>query len=645
MSVKNKSSRANRITSSLIWKRPIAFWLLPVIFLFLLTTLPLISQKYVSTSVLPLIGLISVIMSFILAHHYFSFLHRTDKSDFYFAMPASRTKMFVSLNLSALTYLIGPSLIVMTLNTILASLFNFNDPAMSWLIPSLSSLWIGYAGLIVRLIYLFVFLEICYFVTDKSTTANGMFILLNVFWPLMLFLFSDATSQFLPGFINPITTSSGPLLGHVFAFQLFSPMLFIGGLEQFHLLISVMGFGATALAYVLFRRRKAGYSPGLGTVNWPFQLTQWMGVMTVSLLGGYAAHHLRMLTTDTPGIPMYVSPAPFLIGTGLGLLMSLWVFNLIQGKGKIIWRALAPAAAVAVVPFAVWLAVVMTGAGGFSTNFPKAIELKTVTIHYSDAYASPFTGSNNTPYTFELSDPEDLALFVKLYEKATSSDNPGLATPRTLASTEQSKEFVRRLNHPEDWYDSYPYYPPDNDTYFALESIDGRVMERILMLPLSSNNPDYLNLLKHNRRFYLAELSGFPAGEKLQSEFELIVNPDASAKDREEWIDPLITALKSDEYFYDSTIRHMISHISSFLIKNSDQVFDDLRETAPCQIRITLLIPETVDANPADYELLLPVDPVAIPGLKEIIDQSLEIYNSSVQDEKNPAIPEKKPLD
>ncbi|HZK29171.1 MAG TPA: hypothetical protein VFD19_03020, partial [Clostridia bacterium] len=108
MTMTNKSSRTNRVPASLVWRRPIALWLLPVIFLFLLTTLPLLSERSVSFAVMPVMGLASVIMSFIIAHQYFSFLHRTDKSDFYFAIPTSRAKLFLSLNLSALVHLIGP---------------------------------------------------------------------------------------------------------------------------------------------------------------------------------------------------------------------------------------------------------------------------------------------------------------------------------------------------------------------------------------------------------------------------------------------------------------------------------------------------------------------------------------------------------
>lgn len=639
MKMHDLQTKANRVTASLAWRKPAALWFLPLIFLFIFTTLPLLSERGLWPFTAHFFnGLLFMVMSFVLVHQFFGFVHRMDRTDFYFSLPSSRTKLFAWLNLSALVHLAGPSLVIMGLNTILASLLPHTEPGWYDYTPSPTSIWISYAGLLIRICYFFFLLEVCYLITEKALTAVGLFVMLNIIWPLMLFSFSDATSQFLPGFINPLVTAlEKPSSLMVVLFQLFSPAFFTGGLAHYHLPLGLMTLGMTFLAFCLFRARQAGYSSGEGSVNWPFRLIQWMGVITLSLLGGYGAHYLRVWTTDSEFTPVNLSPAPFLIGTGLGFLLSLWIFNLISGKGKIRWRSMLAAALAAALPYAVWLCIVMTGAGGFSTRLPEADSLKRAGIYYPGAYFSPFGREESRPFLLELTTEQDLALLAEIYRSVLSPDNPGLDLPRTLSSKGQSRDFVR-LKNPFilPYGGNEIYYPHLPETHLILETKDGRSCERSLTLPLYANNPDYLQLLRQNDLFFMAELSDYAAVDKFHVTYRLEATPYASATDKEAWIHPLMAAGEEDDYPFESLMQHMTYYIALSLGGQDDRALAGLVARAPCLIHVRLELPTGSAASGDQPAITLPVDPERVPGLRQLIDQELEIYEMVTMDPRDP---------
>ena len=648
--------QANRMSARLAWQRPMALWLLPLIFLFLTSSLPLLAGGgiWLSTLTVSLAGMTSLVMAIILAHHFFGFVHQMDKNDFYLSLPTSRSKLFWTLNISALSYLIGPSLAIMILNTILVL---FSGQSLSPAIPydsPLPSLWLSYAGLVLQLIYLFLLLELFYLVTDRVSRALGSFLLVNLFWPLLLFLYADASCRFLPGLINPLTTSSQPSLWLVGLLQLFSPIFFfLGDLENYHLLTGLMAIGLAGLTYLAFRKRKPDYQAGGSAISWPFELTQWMGIMSLTLLGGYGAHYLRELTSEPPDLEGKLSPGsplPFLIGSLLGLLLSLWIFNLIKGKGRLVWRAFPASLAITVIPFVAWLALVMSGAGGFSTKLPQAQAMDRVSLYYSEGYRPPYPSRLGGDFSLDLTEPQDLVHFTRLYDQVLTADNPGLALPRTLSSRELSTDFARRLdpalplnkNNPDSRGYYYSWHP---ETRFTLLGKDGRTYQRLMLLPQSYWHEDYLALLKGNRSFYLAELSQYTVSGKLRINYSLQATDQASAQDRESWIDPL-KALAEDEsvFFAGSGLEEMAGWIARSLVLASDETFDQMQKTAPALIRVRLDLSDIKGSDPADYQLLLPLDPDRIPGLKAIMDNYLDFYEEMererfYKDEKGERLP------
>lgn len=635
--MKNLFQSENRMPARLAWDRPKALWILPLIFLFLATSLPLLAPKGLSSSalILPATALMSLLMAFVLVHHFFSFVHHLDKNDFYFALPSSRSKLFWKLNASALTYLIVPSLIIMGLNSVLI-LFLGRSPMEAWASygPSLPQLWTSYAGQVLQLVYFFLLLELAYLVTEKAGSAVTAFVLINVFWPLLLYLYSDATSRFLPGLLNPLTGEGQGGPGFFALFSLLSPGFFMlqDGLNPWTF---PMLAGLALLTYLAFRRRQAGYSPASSSIHWPFELTQWMGIMSLTLLGGFGAHSLRISTADfypSADLAPLLSPLPFLVGSGLGFLMALWAFNLIRGKGRLDWRALPWTILVTAIPYLAWLALTMTGTG-FSSELPKAQELSRIRIHYRESYDLPYPNRSEGSFSFDLTDPRDLALFAGLYEEALNPDNPGLALPRTLSSKELFNSYVREIvNRPvgegeESGGDPFYYGGWFPESHFSLWTKEGRRYQRIMALPQTWKNDSYLQLLRGNRRFFLAELSQYSIQGKVRVSYKLQATDRATDQDRETWIDPLLE-MQADKtlFFSDSDLGYMAGWIARKLALESDAYFDQLQADSPALIQIKVDLFGIQGTEAGDLQILLPVDPDKMPGLKILIDQQLNFY-------------------
>ena len=274
----------------------------------------------------------------------------------------------------------------------------------------------------------------------------------------------------------------------------------------------------------------------------------------------------------------------------------------------------------------------MTGAGGFSSKLPPEDQLKSATLHYEDIYVTTLA-QYDRPYTLVLDRADDLALFARIVQKTVDPGNPGLGIPRTLSSAEQLREHIRLISSPPGYQEDYAYFYA-NDIQFSLETKSGQILDRSLLLPLTVHNPDYLQLIRQNRAFYLAELSSYGAYAKFENDFSLIPTSKAGSQERETWIDPLIKALQADDYLSDTVIRDMISRINLHLLDKGQGALEEMLEKAPLLIRVSLTIPRGVEADPGDYELLLPVLPQEIPSLENVVHYALGIYDNYLSDQE-----------
>ena len=615
----SQPKKMNHRISYLVWRRPIALWLVPLIYLFIVTPLPLLPSRGfglffgVSSFSFVLYG-----MSFVIAHHFFSFIHLLKRCDYYFALPVSRSRLFLSLNLGAFTYLLGPTLAIMGLNTVIGLI----------IAPSATgqlALWGELLGFLPQIIYFFLLLEVSYLLTGKSSTAINMFILINVFWPLMIFLYSDATSRFLPGFINPLEQAAHST-GVFILLQIFSPMsTALSDPIKYFWVTLLMAALLFVVAHWLFKHRQAGVTRGDSPTNGPFRLTEWMGIMAISLLGGYAAHLLRIQSAVNDKPLLSVSPAPFLIGLGLGFLLSLWLFNIIRGKGRILWRAFILPALTTAVPLIIWLLIIMTGAFGFTSKTPEDASVEKISIRYSNTYGSFLTTAENKPFIFELDDEKDTALMFNLYQTTVAPDNPGLSFPRTLESLEQLKDYLgnRYAATDDDGLGTYRIWY--EDTYITLFFSDGTTKERILPIPMIFTNDDYRELLRQNRQFYMAELAASASMSTVYTLVDLETTPLLTEKDQAKWMEPLMELKAYDDQYYDSILRNLMSHAASVYAVADDKLYLEAMKTAPMRIKVSLDLPKEVDDPQEDFELTIPLDPNRDIRLAKIVEEALNV--------------------
>ncbi len=624
---------------TLIWKRPVTLWLLPAVFLFLTTIVPLAGNHYWFIDPMPWVhGLVLLLMSFIVAHQYFSFMHRVPASDFYFSLPAGRTRLFFGLNLGALACLLGPSFVMAALHFALRLLRDENMPSLPFAVShGYAAYWTPILSLWIRMLIFFFMMLIFYLITEKTTTAVTLFLLVNAFWPAVILLFTDATASFLPGFIAPSLTSEAvisPWIARVI--QIFSPVSAFfqesdTAFSWFTLLLLALTF---LTAWALFRIRPAENSRQSGRFNWPQTITQWMVVLAVSLLGGYAGHYLRVITTlSAAGQTAVSSPLPFLIGVFLGLILSLWAFNLFHGKGRIRWKALILPAAATAIPLAVWLSVVITGASGFSTELPPASDVARVTITYSNMDVWPLREHGYSSVKVTLTDEKEIELFTSLYRQILTPENPGLFLPRTLSSNQQVRQFAenqRQTLWPEKAETGEGLTSNYPDTVFTLETKDGRKISRRLPLNENIRNDCFRALIARNRDYFLAEYSFKTlvdpyavTGYATPAQYKLEIRPAQNIPPSEwpRWVFDLQKDMGKGEYISPHDFFQMRGLIAGYLLSSSEAERGLYTETAPCVLRVTLLSGGESESPDASLILDYPVNPDRLKPLADFLRQ------------------------
>ena len=529
-SLTTKSS--NRVPHALIWKQPPSLWLIPLISLFIMSTIPLIASKGLGWSI-GSHALVLIVMSVVLAHRFFGFVHDMAACDFYFALPGRRSKMFFHLNLASMTYLIGPSALIALLNSLLFTLINVLHPVPPDAYTGMMFFFtigasepltaLSVIALYLKIIYLFLFLELFYLLSDKAGRANTMALLINLFWPIVIYFYTDATVRFLPGFpdrVEPLGMPSAPWYELLFR-QILSPLSAVITTLDFYehfWVYAILPIAAWLLCRHFFIKRQVEYARLSTKMNWPFAITQWIGMLSVTLIGGYACHHLRAIIYDaTKAEPNVMTPAPFLIGCGLGLILSLWIFNLIRGKGKLAWKPLIAAFLAVLIPFSAWLGVVMSGANGYSDRWPEDDRIRSIEIYYPDG---SYVFQETNQRVVALKEQSDIADVSALVRQVFNEDNLGLRTPHTLQSRTLSDAYVLSLLQPQHknagslfFIDITSFWSELSSHYVDLicHTTDGATIRRKMVLPYNPANPHYRELLLRNNRFLLAEYGGTPS--------------------------------------------------------------------------------------------------------------------------------------
>lgn len=619
---------SDRVPTVLIWKQPLSLWLIPLISLFIASTLPLIASKGLGWSI-DSHAFVLIIMSFVLAHRFFGFAHDMAACDFYFALPGRRSRMFFHLNIASITYLLGPSALIALLNTLLYALTNIFQPLPPEAYTgSIFFFTLGLSGpatilsliaLYLKIIYLFIFLELFYLLSDKAGRANTMALLINLFWPIVIYLYTDATLRFLPGFpdkLEPLGMPFSPWYELLFR-QLLSPLSAILSMRDFDeqfWVYTILPVAAWLLCRYFFIKRQVEYARLSAKINWPFAITQWIGVLSITLLGGYACHFLRALIYgSTKSGAVVIPPAPFLIGCGLGLILSLWIFNLIRGKGKLVWKPLVVACFAVLIPFNAWLGVVMSGANGYSERWPEPDHIQSIDIFYPDGNYL-FLKPQRRLVTLENRD--DIADISALVFQVFNEKNLGIDTPRTLQSRTLSDVYVLSLLQPHN-LNTGPFYLSDTPFWSELSgyyvdlvchTADGATIRRSMVLPHNPANPHYRNLLLRNNRFLFAEYGGSPS---LLARYEQGLHTDLSALDgvlnatmkvettkenlttmENMWQSRLVAMACDDQYeearLAEFFAQNLCEVAASDLLSQGDDVYRELLNKAPFIVHVHL---------------------------------------------------------
>lgn len=620
--------RSGELIRLLIQKHSIVLWVIPIVFLSMTTIVSLIAGQGISEFPGFSYGFVLFLMSFVVNHQYFSFMHRMPSTDFIYALPLSRAGLYLRLNGSAIINLLVPSSIMAVIHFLVIYLRNAAKYSYAMTTQDFSEYWTSYASLVVKILLFFFIMQIFYFISEKTSSAITMFILVNLFWPLVVLLFTDATASFLPGFIAPSLVLSGGVSSWILRIiQLFSPVsaFFLSYPPDFDWFSLGLLILSAMLSWYLFRKRQAEHARQSGTLRYPVMVTHWIVTLGVTLLGGYICHYLRLavasyVTTETAG---KYSPIPFIIGVALGLILSLWVFNLFQGKGKINWRTLLSPTIAAIIPLSIWMVIVMSGAFGFSVKTPQTSDIAKVTIAYhNDQYG--YYGAGKVVTHVLLTDERDIDDFMKLYGQTVLPDNPGLSVPRNLSSSKQLQHFIedQRVTIGENRYRSY-----FEDTEFTITMKDGRTMKRRLPLLESPANEYFYSLFMRHHDYQLAEFTfkeiiGF-ADSGVVSQ-EILVNENIPETKRPSWVSDLQKALKAVEHEYHAApiyetyaLRVMIAQ---HLLTLTEEERAAYIEQAPCVIRLTvnkLAIKGATEPLVFDY----PVNPDLLKPLGKALEE------------------------
>jgi hypothetical protein len=626
-----KRHQGGLLQSLLFRKHAIVLWLLPAVFLFAFTFFSIVDNRVSLYFPSFAYGVVLLLMTFVVNHYYFSFIHRGPAADFFYALPLSRSGLYLRLNTSAIINLLAPSFIMAALHYFLMYLrdvrknFPYSVGGQDF-----TAYWTSFASLMIKILLFFFIMQIFYFISEKTSSAVTMFILVNIFWPLVVLFFTDATASFLPGLIAPsLASTTGISLWLIRVIQLFSPMsaFFLSSDMAFDLFpLALLALSALA-AWYLFKKRQAEHSRQAGALRRPVMVTHWMVTLGVSLLGGYICHYLRVAsasvaTTDAAGA---YSPAPFMIGVALGLILSLWVFNLIQGKGKIKWKAIIRPAAAAAVPLAVWLAIVTTGASGFSLKTPQASDVEKVTITYHN---SDHEGAKLTTKV-SLTDERDIEDFMKLYGQTVSSDNPGMSVPRNLSSREQLRYFIE---YQGTMMSENRYGANFDDAEFTITMKNGQSFNRSLPLLRTPANENYFRLFIRNRDYQMAEFTFDEVLLIYNPDFappEILVNENLPAAKIPGWVSALQNAVKKHDSLFIYEIYMMRRMIAHHLLSATEEERADYIDQAPCVMRIIvneIAIKGATEPLIFDY----PVNPDRLKPLAKLLEdlQSTAQYSA-----------------
>lgn len=382
----------------------------------------------------------------ILVHRHFSFLHKQAEANLVLSLPAKRLELYSALWLSLLGNLL--------LARLLSLLQNFFY-AGARLIPLALILRLE-GAILLRLIAVAAFLIFFYVSLANSFNAQILAAVINFFYFLLYILWGFYASSMLPGFepgnlndlapylvvpyLSGLSIWARPASAHLIYWLCFS---------LFFILLS--GF--------LFQRREAEQVGQDSYMNAGFIFARAVS----SLAGGLALGMLFSLMQLDYGVTAEESWLVMIVGFALGVLLVTLVADLIFQRSEVpLWKSLL-ASLCNLIPLALIVAVLASGAFGYTDKRPASGRSKEVSLRIAgmddfDAVSKLFYlnwnldlshyGSDTTELL--IRDPEQIERIAKLMaysyqEKSGYVDyQKALALPRNLTSQKRLKEDNQR---------------------------------------------------------------------------------------------------------------------------------------------------------------------------------------------------------
>ena len=169
--------KSGQLAHLFIWKHSIILWLIPIIFLSMTTIVSFIAGQVITDFPGFSYGFVLFLMSFVVNHQYFSFMHRTPSADFMYALPLSRAGLYLRLNGSAIISLLIPSSLMAVIHFLVIYLRNAAKYSYAMTAQDFSEYRTSYASLVVKILLFFFIMQIFYFISDKTSSAITMFVL------------------------------------------------------------------------------------------------------------------------------------------------------------------------------------------------------------------------------------------------------------------------------------------------------------------------------------------------------------------------------------------------------------------------------------------------------------------------------------
>ena len=372
----------------------------------------------------------------ILAARSFAFLHRQDDARLLLGFPLQRTQLWLSLILSDAALILASRLLGGLLNLLL--LLPAGTPFIDILYPEIDLLLMSLACL--------AFWSFFFVISGRNFNALLYGLLLNLCWPLILFLLRFLAWNMLPG-MPPVNIN----LEQDISFFILSPLL--GGFA-----LSVQGTAGqlawllftiifTFLSWLLFLRRPAERADTLDLQRLSFLPLR----LLVSLTGGLGLGILFALIRANSlksGLLRGLYQSKVVITTGgsyaegaalpsNGIMPALWIglaagsfmacllmdLFLSRGEGKV--RHSLPTAALAFLLSALMVLTLSWGFFDYTGQRPDPQKASEILLR------------QGREKCFLADSPESRRKLVELFEKKFKDGTPGLEIPRDFVSNER----------------------------------------------------------------------------------------------------------------------------------------------------------------------------------------------------------------